>query len=395
MAQAKITKRLVDSLKPDMTAFDTDLKGFMVRARGVSKTYAIKYSINGRQRIYTIGKHGPLTPEQARAKAQVIAARVANNEDPQSEREAAHLRGRKTFADLAALYLEEHARTNKKPRSCEEDERLLKLHLLPALGRFDIEAISKADFFRVRSTMKDTPIAFNRARALASKMFTLAEKWGLRQTANPTRFVDKYPERGRERFLSNQEYGRLFDALAQSEGREHPSVLACIRLLALTGARLSEILSLKWEWVDFERAALRLPDSKTGAKVIILAAPALKILADLPRLSPYVLLGATLEGHFVGIQRPWRRIRARAGLPGLRLHDLRHGFASIAAASGESMKLIGAALGHRQSSTTNKYAHLSDDPIRALVERTATRMMSAPTGSPSNVVAVFSDRHPQ
>jgi integrase len=159
-----------------------------------------------------------------------------------------------------------------------------------------------------------------------------------------------------------------------------------VKLLALTGARLSEILTLKWDWVDFEHAALRLPDSKTGAKIVPLAAPALTVLAALPRASEFVLPGADLNGHFVSIQRPWRRIRATAGMPDLRLHDLRHGFASIGAASGESLKLLGGVLGHRQSSTTERYAHLSQDPLTAAANRIAAKIEAAATSGGGDVI---------
>lgn len=391
MARAKITKRKVDALKPGETVFDTELRGFMVRARGGSKVYAVKYSVAGRQRIYTIGSHGECTPEKARTEAQVVLARVRQARDgkatdPQAERTAERLRSKKTFADLATVYLED-SRQTKKPRSIAEDERLLRLHLLPALGRLDVEAVSKADLNRLRMSMRDRPVAFNRALTLAGAIFARAEELEFRTTANPARHVKKYPETNRERFLSGADYSRLFEALAASEGVEHPSVIACVRLLALTGARLSEILTLKWDWVDFDHAALRLPDSKTGAKTVSLPAPALKVLASLPRVSPHVLPGVSLEGHFVGIQRPWRRVRAKAALPDLRLHDLRHGFASLAAASGESMKLIGAALGHRQSSTTDRYAHMAADPVLALAERTAAKMTTPSRASADNVVA--------
>jgi integrase len=309
--------------------------------------------------------------------ARVKQAKLGKDTDPQSDKNAKRLRGRRTFADAGKLYLEEHARPTKRPRSLAEDERLLRLHLIPALGTLDVEAVTKGDLFALKSRMKDRPIAFNRARTLASGIFSFAIERGLRNASNPAPFVPEYPERNRERFLSAAEYARLFQALTLSEAFEHPSAIACVRLLALTGARLSEVLTLKWDWVDFEHAALRLPDSKTGAKVVSLPAPALKVLADLPRMSIHVLPGSDASHHFVGIQRPWRRIRARAALPDLRLHDLRHGFASMAVASGESLKLVGAALGHRQSSTTDRYAHLSTDPVRALADRTAARILAA------------------
>ena len=150
----------------------------------------------------------------------------------------------------------------------------------------------------------------------------------------------------------------------------------------MTGARKSEILTLRWEWVDFERGCLRLPDSKTGAKVVPLGAPALELLASLPRIenNPYVLPGDKAGGHFVGLQKAWERIRKRAGLEDMRLHDLRHSFASVAVAAGDSLYLVGKVLGHRQSRTTEIYAHLNDNPLRAVADRTARTIAAAMNG---------------
>jgi integrase len=235
-------------------------------------------------------------------------------------------------------------------------------------------------------------MAGNRALALLKSIFTQAEKWGLRTLANPARGIEMFPERPRERLLTAEELGRLGSALAEAEknGAEHPSVIACIRLLVLTGARLSEILKLKWEYVDFERAVLRLPDSKTGPKNIPLGAPALALLASLSRESgrPYVLPGSVEGHHFVGIQKPWRRIRAAAGLQDLRIHDLRHAFASVAAMAGDSLLLIGKVLGHRQARTTERYAHLQDDPVRAVADKTARRIADAMSGGNSSAEVV-------
>lgn len=385
MAVRRITKRSVDALGADETLFDPEIRGFMVRARGAGKVYGLKYAAAGRQRIYTIGEHGPLTPDEARAQASALRAEVLAGRDPLAAREAQ--KGRReasSFATFAALFDRRHI-SKKKPRSAEEDRRLLKLHLLPALGTRSLASITKADFLRLKDRMAETPIAFNRARALAHTMFECAIEWDLHPGPNPVSKVGKNAERPRERFLSAKEYARLFEALKTAEGAEHPSVIACIRLLALTGARLSEILRLRWDHVDFEHGALRLPDSKTGAKVVPLGAPALSLLSELTRVSDFVCFGANLDAPLAPPQRQWRRIRKEAGLKNLRLHDLRHGFASLAAVSGESLKLIGAALGHRQTQTTERYAHLSHDPVRALADRTAGRIQAFGEGKPAGI----------
>jgi integrase len=205
------------------------------------------------------------------------------------------------------------------------------------------------------------------------------------RVANPARSIEMFPEKPRERLLSTDELGRLGAALdkALRSKTEHPSVIACIRLLVLTGARLSEILKLKWENVDLDPGVLRLPDSKTGAKMVPLGAPAMSVLASLSReaKSTFVCSGDKPEGHFVGIQRPWRRIRAKAEMHDLRIHDLRYAFASVAAMAGDSLLLIGKVLGHRQTRTTERCAHLQDEPIRAVADKTSRRIAQAMNGT--------------
>ncbi len=393
MATARITKRTVEALKPGGTLFDTEVKGFMVRRRTNARVYGLKYVAEGRQHIYTIGEHGPLTPEEARAQASALRAQVLAGGDPLATKQAT--RGRpeaSSFDVFAQLYDRRHI-AKKKGRAGEEDRRLLRLHLSPAFGSRSLASITKADFLRLKDEMAETPVAFNRARALAHSMFERAIEWDLHPGPNPVAKVAKNAERPRERFLSAEEYRRLFAALDAVEGREHPSVLACIRLLALTGARLSEIVTLRWEHVDLQHAALRLPDSKTGAKIIPLGAPALEFLSRMPRVSGYVCYGATLDAPLAPPQRQWRRIRAAAKLDGLRLHDLRHGFASVAAVSGESLKLIGAALGHRQAQTTDRYAHLSHDPVCAMADRTAGRIAAFGRAKQGDVVPLRKSKH--
>lgn len=374
MTTGKITKRAVDALSPGEALFDTELKGFMVRARKGARVYGLKYVNEGRQRIMTLGEHGPLTPDQARALAEVARAEVSKGGDPQATRDAAKARGdAATFELFVALFERRHI-SRKKPRSAEEDRRLLRLHLLPPLARRSLASITKADVLRLKDKLEDRPIAFNRARALLHTMFERARDWELHTGPNPAAGVSKHPEKPRERFITAEEYARLFAALDAASGIEHPSVITCIRLLALTGSRLSEILKLEWSQVDFEHAALRLPDSKTGTKVIPLGAAAIAPLARLERVNAYVCHGDKSDRPLAPPQRQWRRIRKAAGLDDLRLHDLRHGFASVAAVSGESMKLLGATLGHRQAQTTERYAHLTHGPKREFADRTAGRI---------------------
>lgn len=212
--------------------------------------------------------------------------------------------------------------------------------------------------------------------------------------ANPAKGVKLLKSGKRERFLSEAELAKLGDALAAMEAEHQLSATAtaAIRLLLLSGCRKAEILTLRWEWVDIERRVLRLPDSKTGPKVVPLAAAAIKLLTELPRGGDYVLPAAKGAGHYTGLQKDWERVRARAGIGGVRIHDLRHSFASFAVADGNSLYLIGKVLGHKQARTTEIYAHLADDPIRAVADRTAARIAAAmaPAGerNPANVVSI-------
>ena len=215
-----------------------------------------------------------------------------------------------------------------------------------------------------------------------SKLFNLSEKWGLRpDNTNPCRHVERYKENKRERFLAIDELSHLGAVLDQIEQdkSEVPSVVTAIRLLILTGGRLSEILTLQWEHVDLEAGALRLPDSKTGAKIIPLGQPAISVLKSTPRVvgNPYVCPGRKPRGHLVGLQKTWVRIRTRAGLEELRLHDLRHSFASVGAAAGLGLPIIGKLLGHTKSTTTERYAHLDTSPLRVAADQISQQIETA------------------
>jgi integrase len=385
--RAKLTKREIDAIKPeskDVFVWDIELKGFGLKVTpSGAKIYLLQYRMGGRgarvQR-YTIGRHGsPWTPELARNEAGRLLGRIKNQIDPAKEKkraEAAHKAeaNAPTFATFAERYIKEQARPYKKPRTVQEDERNLRLHLLPALGDRKLRDITVADIAKLHAARKEAPTNANRCRALLSHIFETAERWGERPAgSNPCRHVTKYHERMRERFLSAEEMVKLGDALASAEGCEPLSAIAAIRLLILTGCRLSEILSLEWAWVDVERACLRLPDSKTHEKMVPLGPPALRLLAELPpqKSSPYVLPAERGDGHFIGIQKVWQRVRATAGLSDVRIHDLRHSFASVAVSGGDSLYLVGKVLGHRQIRTTERYAHLKDDPLRAVANRTS------------------------
>ena len=313
---AKLTKRIVDRAGPrdrEYFLWDDEIRGLGLRVLPSGrKTYLIQYRVGRRTRRMNLGPHGVLTPHGARQKAIELLAEVLNGGDPSASRAAKGV----TVRELGERYLVEHAATKKKPSSAASDRRNLRHHVLPALGHLPVAQVSRGDVGRLHHQMRKTPGAANRVVALISKMMNLAEQWGLRPDgSNPCRHIQKYPERRIERFLSAAELARLGDALAEVEasGAEPSPVIAAIRLLILTGARRSEILNLRWEDVDLERAILRIRDSKSGAKTIPLNVPALEALTGLEHTSDWVF--PTAEGYRpASLSKPWGRIRERAKL---------------------------------------------------------------------------------
>lgn len=406
----RITKRIVDAARPsdrDFLIWDTDTKGFGLKVTPTGKrVYVMQRRVGGRVRRYTIGLHGsPWTPDLARDEALRLLGQIAQGKDPAEAKSEA--RRNISLAELCRVYLSEGCET-KKPSSVEKDRSKIVRHIIPLLGSKAIRTLSRADIerfisdvaegktardertgFRGRAIVRGGKAAANRAVGTLSAVLGFAVNRGLLDH-NPAIGVKRYRNGHRERFLSTPELARLGEALAKAEQRgENPFAVAAIRLLMLSGCRRNEVLALRWDWVDFERAALRLPDSKTGAKVVALGAPALELLHSIPRIdgSPYVFPSAKSDGHFVGLQRVWARIRGQAGLTDVRLHDLRHSFASVGAASGDSLYIIGKLLGHKQSVTTQRYAHLRDDPLRAAADRIAAQIDAAMNSdAPSDVV---------
>jgi integrase len=254
-----------------------------------------------------------------------------------------------------------------------------------------IPDVRRADLDRLHASMGAMPGAANRALSLVSAIWNWAAKRDLvRFEENPAKGIERNPEKAKERFLSTVELGRLGDALrlAETTGlpyavdeagpkakhaakpekrlrRIDPFAVAAIRLLLLTGARLREILHARWNEVDFDRGIIFLPDSKTGRKPLLLSAAAQAIIADLPRIegNPYIIAGAG-NGPRADLKRPWAAITHAANLPGVRLHDLRHSFASIGAGASLGLSVVGKLLGHTQPQTTARYAHLDADPLR-------------------------------
>jgi integrase len=411
---AGLTKRAVDAAKPGAVLWDGEVRGFGLRVREKSRVYVLKVAAGrrGRGRWITIGKHGsPWTVEAARDEAKKLLGLVAAGDDPATAK--AKAKGLPTMAELAKRYLERHARPHKAPASVREDERMLERVVLPRLGAYRVDQVQPQDVARLHHERRATPTDANRALALVSKMMSLAEVWGLRpRGSNPCRGIQRFRESKRERFLSEAELARLGATLREVE-TESPFAVAAVRLLVLTGARRSEILGARWPDVDLDAGTLRVAKPKEGEpKLIRLGPPALKVLADLPRVkgNPFVIpgdkrgrplasLGHFWAGHAVTKDEDGKPIRVhlegvrdKAGLADVRLHDLRHSFASVAAAGGASLPIIGAMLGHRQAATTQRYAHLSDDPIRAAAEAVASRIASSMAPAPAPRVASIAGR---
>jgi integrase len=369
----RITKRIADQLTPrekDVFVWDSEIKGFGIRCRpSGGKFYVLKTRAGGRQRWITIGRHGsPWTPDTARTEALRLLGEKAQGKDPAAERD-----NRKkviTVKELGERFLADHVAHRCKPKTACDYRHIVEKLIAPAVGHHNIADLSRADVSRLHHEHRDTPYLANRCLAVLSKMMNLAEEWGLRADGtNPCRHVKKYRESKRERFLDHEELRRLGKVLADAEANEDesPFFIAAIRLLIFTGARLSEITTLRWNYVDLANGVIRLPDSKTGAKNLYLNAAAIDVLEALPRMAdnPFVIAGRKVGSHLVEMEKPWQRIRKKAGLENVRIHDLRHSFASMAVGSGMSLPMIGKLLGHTQAQTTARYAHLAADPVRA------------------------------
>jgi integrase len=395
--RGKITKRSVDALRPtadgvELVLWDNEVKGFGVRLRGSgAKSYVLHYRAGtGRAsplRKLTIGRHGsPWTPETARAEARKLLGLIEGGADPAIDKTV--LREAPTMREFAQRFLIEHAQAKRKFSTAGEYQRLLDKIILPALGRRKVSELTRIDVMRLHQAHQAAPYQANRVLAVLSKMFNLAELWGLRPDgSNPCRHVERFAERRRERMLSASELARLGEALATSNSSPH--AVAAIKLLVFTGARLGEVLGLKWEWIDTERGEARLPDSKTGVKTLYLPPPALAVLNQLPRSdnNPYVIVGQKAGAGIVNLEKPWRAIRHAAGLDDVRLHDLRHAFASVAASSGMSLPILGKILGHTQATTTARYAHLASDPVKAAAAAVANQIAEDMAGGSRNIEA--------
>jgi integrase len=368
----KLTKAVIAAAELRQTEYfiwDEEVTSLAVRvSKSGRKTFVYQYRFNKRSARLTIGPADVLPVTYARDLAREAAVKISRGIDPGAERDAK--RNAITVAELAERFEDTHILCNVKESTAREYRHALKRYILPELGTKKVADVTRAHVALLHHKMRDRPTQANRTIEVVSKMFNLAEEWGLKPpNTNPRRGLKKYPEVKRERFLSEAELQRVGEVLAEMESErvEMPSAIAAVRLLIFTGCRSGEIMKLQWSFVDFKAGVLRLPDSKTGKKVVQLGDPALHVLRSLERQegNQWVLPGRLEYGRLTDLQPFWRRVRARAGLKDVRPHDLRHTFASFAAASGMSLHMIGKLLGHSSTQTTRRYAHLAESTVKA------------------------------
>ena len=368
-----ISKRTVDALSVedrDAVFWDDRIPGFGVRVYpSGSKVYVVQTRHKGKSRRVTLGRHGVITADKARKKAAETINRIKSGEEPVE-------RGSVTVGELAARYLEEHVDVRCKESTQRMYRSVVERFIVPSYGGVAVEDVERKHINALHLDLRHIPYQANRALEIGSKLFNLAEEWKLRTGGNPCKYVRKYREEKRERFLTEAEFRHLGAVLNEMEAKGRLPVYpaAAIRLLMLTGCRRNEIVALQWKHVDLASGELKLADSKTGARLVPLSPAAARVLAELPRIegNPWVIPGTKNPGkHLSDLNHYWDRVRAEAGLDDVRLHDLRHSFASRALALGESLSMIGKLLGHNKIETTSRYAHLARDSIKASSARVA------------------------
>ena len=366
--KVKLTKRAVESTEADskkrIEIWDTEVTGFYVRVYPTGKkTYFLQFRNKDREsRKIKIGVHGTITTELAREKAIKLSLSISAGEDPSKTvtKEKTY-----TMQELAEKYLEFHAKNKKRPKGYKEDKSVINNIILKKFGNLAVNSLSTLELQKLHSELQSTPYRANRVRALLSKMFTLAVQWGWRAD-NPVNGVEKYQEYKRHRWLSDEEVQKLWTTL---DTYYNQSVADAIRLLLLTGSRRNEVLHATWDQFNLEKGVWTKPAHTTKQKRmehLPLSSLVLEILTDMKEEaeSPFLFPGKVAGKPLQEIKKAWDTIRKRADLPDVRLHDLRHTHASHLVSSGLSLSIVGKLLGHTQASTTQRYAHLADEPLR-------------------------------
>lgn len=377
MATGKITSRSVARFKgkpgKESCLWDTEVKGFGLRVQPSGRrSYIYKFRTpDGRRRNRKLGDEAALTAQAARRAVKVW---VVNRAEGKPILNAKPIVQSITLRKLCDLYIEDYAKLHKKPKSVEEDTRYIERDIKPVLGAKALSDVSSKDIVKLKGSFSDTPVKANRVLALLSKMFNLAEEWEYREAGtNPTRHIRKFKEEPRQRFLKPDEIKRLEEVMHDAEVNEWTSqpVIDAIRVLQMTGARLREVLNIQWDYLDLTNGQIHLPDSKTGRKTLFLSNKAKRYIGDIkPKPNnPYVFPGQRQGSQLINIQKPWRLIRERAELSDVRLHDLRHTYASLAVAQNLSLPIVGKLLGHKSAKSTERYAHLYTDVMTAAAKK--------------------------
>jgi integrase len=398
----KLTKRTVDSLKPEAAAvvcYDDKLAGFGVRVMPSGRRfYFTRYrNKHGRSRWFTIGEHGKVTPDAARTMAQRILQTVAvDGSDPSGEREA--FRSAPNVNDLLDRYIADHVEQRNRPRTRDSFKSIVERDIRPALGHLKVAAVTRQDLHQFHAARSATPRQANLILAVCSKAFSLAELWQMRaEGTNPCAKIERYRENHRERFLSANELARLGATLRQAETAGLPwksrgrtlyrrVVTAAIELLLFTGCRLSEVLNLRWEHVDFDGGVIVLSETKSGRpQTITMNAPARQVFKALneTKTSEWVLPSISHPKQAIskaGLEAAWARIRTAAQIEDVRLHDLRHTVGTYAGQSGANAFLVRDLLRHKNLAMTGRYVNRADDPVRTLSDQVGERIAAGLAG---------------
>jgi integrase len=361
-----------DPGRPWKISYDSEVTGFGVRVtKNGARSFILNYRARGIERRYTIGSYPDWKVTAAREEAKRLKREIDQGRDPMGERHEE--RAAPTVKNLIERYLSEHA-IRKRERSQREDKSLIERWIKPEIGNRKVLDIRHVDIERLhrKITVYGTPVRANRVTALLSKMFSLAMRWEMRSD-NPVRGLERNPEEKRARYLSGDELRRLTVTLAE---HPHQQAANAIRLLLLTGSRRGEVLGARWEQFDLVVGVWTKPSAHTKQKRehrVPLSAPALQLLVEIRSSSKsgWLFPSHISDGPLTDIKKSWASICKAAGISGVRLHDLRHTYASVLASAGMSLPVIGALLGHTQPNTTARYAHLFDDPLRAATERAA------------------------
>ena len=389
------SKQSVDRLPVadrEIVFWDQHLPGFGVRVYPTgSKVYIAHARYGGKTQRVTIGRHGVWSPENARRAAATLIANIKAGKAPGRPGADSPSATGPTVAEVAEDYMTQHVDVYCKPTTQRYCRYILDRFLLPQFGSLRLGEITPDEVAALHYRLHETPIMANQVVSLLSRLFQRAvASGGAPAGGNPCRFIEKYPMRSCERFLSEQEFMRLGAVLSELEGAGgiSASAAAALRLLMLTGCRRNEILTLRWEDVDLEHDELRLRDSKTGARAVPLSPAAKQVLTTMRRQpdNPWVIFGRWSGWRLANLNASWQVVRCEAGLEDVRLHDLRHTFASRALALGESLPMIGKLLGHSQIQTTARYAHLARHSVKTAADRVADSLadgMGTPPGESS------------